>query len=178
VEFFPQPGPEMPIAAVRKCYKERLDAVRSGALKTETEILRGIEAILCLRPRRWSWIESFQTQELNCTVFGHICPVFFESERLTETHDVRRTSRSIPREVMLQVIRRDGQACRICMRNVPDTEVEFDHIIPYTKGGPTTIANLRLLCRDCNRKKKDSLRGLVSDDPLGWKARTTRPRGG
>jgi len=171
VEFFPLPGPELPIRVVRKHYKEWLDAARRGELKTEAEIFRAIEAILCLRPGRWSWIEGFRSEELSCSVFGHICPVFFEAEPLTETHQDRRTSRTIPRDVMLQVARRDGQACRVCRRNVPDDEIEFDHIIPHARGGTTTTENLRLLCRACNRKKRDTLKGVVSDDPLGRKRR-------
>lgn len=26
---------------------------------------------------------------------------------------------------------------------VPDDKMEFDHIIPHTKGGPRTVANIR-----------------------------------
>ncbi|HXK28700.1 MAG TPA: HNH endonuclease signature motif containing protein [Candidatus Binatia bacterium] len=64
---------------------------------------------------------------------------------------------------MLKVVRRDGQMCQVCKQNVRDDEVEFDHIIPHSKGGPTTTENLRLLCRVCNRKKSDSLRELLAD---------------
>lgn len=46
--------------------------------------------------------------DVSCRVFGHICPVFFISEALTETKDRRKHTRSIPRDVMLKVIRRDG----------------------------------------------------------------------
>ncbi|MBK6959397.1 MAG: HNH endonuclease [Nitrosomonas sp.] len=59
---------------------------------------------------------------------------------------------------MLQVVRRDGHICQSCRINVPDNEIEFDHIIPVSKGGPTTVENLRILCRTCNRKKSDSLK--------------------
>lgn len=31
--------------------------------------------------------------------------------------------------------------------------MEFDHIIPLSKGGKTELENLQLLCRNCNRKK-------------------------
>lgn len=32
-------------------------------------------------------------------------------------------------------------------------EMEADHITPWSLGGPTTIKNLQMLCKDCNRKK-------------------------
>ena len=57
---------------------------------------------------------------------------------------------------MLKVVRRDNHVCQVCFKYVPDNEVEFDHIIPYSKGGPTTVDNIRLLCRSCNREKSDS----------------------
>ncbi|MEW8053220.1 MAG: HNH endonuclease signature motif containing protein [Candidatus Thiodiazotropha sp.] len=59
---------------------------------------------------------------------------------------------------MLQVVRRDGHICQKFRVNVPDDEIEFDHIIPISKGGPSSVENLRVLCRTCNRKKSDSLR--------------------
>ena len=31
--------------------------------------------------------------------------------------------------------------------------MEFDHIIPLSKGGKTELKNLQLLCRKCNRNK-------------------------
>src|SRR5207248_9535056 len=95
--------------------------------------------------------------DASCRVFGHICPVFFVAEPLTETRDRRKHSRSIPRDVMLKVVRRDGQICQKCYEPVPDDQVEFDHIIPFSKGGTSTADNIRLLCRDRNREKGGSL---------------------
>ena len=62
---------------------------------------------------------------------------------------------------MLQVVRRDNHVCQTCHQYVPDDQIEFDHIIPFSKGGPTTTANLRLLCRTCNRKKSSSLNEIL-----------------
>jgi 5-methylcytosine-specific restriction endonuclease McrA len=67
---------------------------------------------------------------------------------------------------MLKVIRRDGQICQKCHRPVPDDKVEFDHIIPFAKGGTSTAHNLRLLCYDCNREKSDSLDEILSENPI------------
>jgi len=91
--------------------------------------------------------------ECYCTIFGHMCPVFFTREPFTETHIGRRISRHIPRDIMLKVFRRDGNICQECHEHVKDDEIEFDHIIPFSKGGPTEVHNLRLVCRKCNRTK-------------------------
>jgi hypothetical protein len=31
--------------------------------------------------------------------------------------------------------------------------IEYDHIIPRSKGGPNTVENIQILCRMCNLKK-------------------------
>ena len=46
-----------------------------------------------------------------------------------------------------------GGKCQLCGDSVTVTNFEADHIIPYSKGGPTTIENGQCLCRSCNRKK-------------------------
>lgn len=92
-----------------------------------------------------------------CNVFGHICPVFFVNEPLTETGELRKVNRSIPRGMFLRVVRRDNQTCRICGKNLTEEEIEIDHIIPFSEGGPTEESNLRVLCEDCNRKKRASV---------------------
>ena len=38
---------------------------------------------------------------------------------------------------------------------VADNDIHFDHIIPWSKGGPTEENNIQLLCGLCNRKKSD-----------------------
>jgi len=105
-------------------------------------------------------------QEASCKVFGHICPVFFVAEPLTETKSRRSHSRFIPRDAMLKVIRRDGQICQKCNQPVPDREVEFDHIIPFSKGGTSTVSNLRLIHKNCNRKKGDILDEILHPSPI------------
>ena len=48
------------------------------------------------------------------------------------------------------VLERDGHACRHC----GDMEtLSMDHIIPRSRGGPTTYENLQTLCRSCNSRK-------------------------
>jgi hypothetical protein len=167
VEFFPLVGPGLPLSDVKKSHAYFLDAIRTGALQTEREIYRAVEGLLCLEPKRWEWVEQFRTEELSCSVYGHICPVFLSAEPFTETREGRRTTRTIPREVMLKVVRRDGQMCQLCGKNVADHEIEFDHRIPKARGGASSVENLRVLCRTCNRKKRDSLKEILGQEPIG-----------
>lgn len=59
-------------------------------------------------------------------------------------------SRRIPQDVRIAVWQRDGGKCVECGAN---TYLEYDHIIPFSQGGASTIANIQLLCRTCNLKK-------------------------
>jgi 5-methylcytosine-specific restriction endonuclease McrA len=56
----------------------------------------------------------------------------------------------IPESVKHQVWRRDQGKCVMCGSN---ERLEFDHIIPVSKGGSCTSRNLQLLCEPCNRQK-------------------------
>ena len=93
----------------------------------------------------------------SCMVFGHICPVFFVNEPLTETAELRKITRTISRAMFLRIVRRDNQTCQICGKNLKEDEIEIDHIIPFSEGGVTEESNIRVLCKDCNRKKQSSV---------------------
>ena len=63
-------------------------------------------------------------------------------------------SRSIPQEVKVAVYQRDGGKCVECQET---DYLEYDHIIPFSKGGATSVNNIQLLCRSCNLAKSDSI---------------------
>ena len=56
----------------------------------------------------------------------------------------------IPTELRWAVFRRDNYTCRQCGLQ---EDLQADHVVPESKGGPTTMANLQTLCGGCNRKK-------------------------
>ena len=56
----------------------------------------------------------------------------------------------IPQEVRFAVWRRDEGRCVSCGSN---QKLEYDHIIPVSKGGSSTERNIQLLCEKCNREK-------------------------
>ena len=61
---------------------------------------------------------------------------------------------SIPSEIRKIVFKRDGGKCVKCGS---DKDIEYDHIIPVSKGGSDTINNIELLCEICNRSKSDKI---------------------
>jgi hypothetical protein len=63
---------------------------------------------------------------------------------------VRAVPRYIPIHVREKVYLRDGGRCVGCGAS---TDLHFDHIHPWSKGGAATVANLRLLCARSNLSK-------------------------
>jgi hypothetical protein len=53
------------------------------------------------------------------------------------------------------VYERQGGKCKKCGKECDISEMEADHITPYSRGGHTTLENCQMLCRDCNRRKSD-----------------------
>lgn len=66
-------------------------------------------------------------------------------------------SRHIPQDVRIAVWQHDQGKCVECGVGGAGAYLEFDHIIPFSKGGASTIGNVQLLCRSCNLKKGDRL---------------------
>jgi len=60
----------------------------------------------------------------------------------------------IPEEVRIAVWRRDEGKCVKCDSR---ERLEYDHIIPLSKGGSDTVRNIELLCEKCNREKRDNI---------------------
>ncbi len=75
--------------------------------------------------------------------------IFFESPAAPLPYE--QTSRTpIPEAVRSEVWRRDSGQCVKCGSK---QNLQFDHIIPISLGGATTVANLQLLCQPCNGSK-------------------------
>ena len=66
------------------------------------------------------------------------------------TPSKQKRSRTISQATKDKVWNRDGGKCVQCGSN---EKLEFDHIIPFSKGGSNTYRNIQLLCEECNRSK-------------------------
>lgn len=65
---------------------------------------------------------------------------------------------AIPERVRHEVWRRDQGRCVDCGSR---ERLEFDHIIPVSKGGSNTARNIELRCEACNRRKSASVLGVL-----------------
>lgn len=67
---------------------------------------------------------------------------------------VKTRSRHIPSKVRYAVYLRDEGRCVECGSR---EDIQFDHIIPFSKGGASTVENLQILCQRCNLAKSDKI---------------------
>jgi len=77
--------------------------------------------------------------------------------------DSKKKSRIIPRSVRDEIFARDGGRCTFVgsdgVRCNSKRNLQIDHIVPYSKGGDNSAANLRLLCARHNRFEAERVYG-------------------
>ena len=81
-------------------------------------------------------------------------PIREISEEAEEEIEKTPGRKVIPEAVRIAVWRRDEGKCAKCGSR---KNLEYDHIIPISKGGSNTVRNIELLCEECNRKKRDNI---------------------
>jgi len=87
-------------------------------------------------------LEAYIEQSLN---------KFYRKLNLNQTANKTRT---IPQNVKQEVWIRDNGKCVQCGAG---EYLEFDHVIPFSKGGANSSNNIQLLCRKCNLSKSDKI---------------------
>ncbi len=50
---------------------------------------------------------------------------------------------------------RDEHVCQYCALDLSPEEATLDHVVPVSRGGASTRANLVTACTDCNSRKAD-----------------------
>lgn len=76
----------------------------------------------------------------------------------TQTSQEHTTNRNINLRLRFLVMKKDNFKCCMCGASPakdPSVELHIDHIIPWSKGGETTIDNLQTLCSKCNLGKSN-----------------------
>jgi 5-methylcytosine-specific restriction endonuclease McrA len=54
---------------------------------------------------------------------------------------------------MDELIRRDGRACVWCGRELWDSDLTREHVVPRSRGGHMTAENAVVACRACNKRR-------------------------
>ena len=80
--------------------------------------------------------------------------VYFYLVAATGKAKIQDRSRAIPNGVKDAVWNRDNGCCIQCGSSI---NIEFDHIIPFSKGGANTYRNIQILCQTCNRVKSNKI---------------------
>ena len=91
-----------------------------------------------------------------------------------------------PRRVVFNrpnLARRDDYTCQYCGVSLGERKLTVEHILPRSRGGPTSWENCVAACGDCNSKKADSLPAEAGmklkkrpHEPT-WTPRLALPRG-
>ena len=71
-----------------------------------------------------------------------------------QTEHIKHERTRIPENVRIEVWRRDQGKCAGCGSR---EKLEYDHIVPLSRGGSNTARNVELLCEVCNRSKGDRI---------------------
>ncbi len=93
--------------------------------------------------------------------YCHFCGAYLEQakklfEYIIYSDSEQSTPRYISKKVRKAVWMRDRGRCVECGSS---RDLEFDHIIPVSKGGSNDAKNVQILCAKCNRKKSNKIDG-------------------
>lgn len=78
------------------------------------------------------------------------------------------------RDARILYLSSDGR-CAICGAPLGD-DWEADHIVPFSKGGVTTLENGQAVCKSCNRKKGDKMAVKQTKAFNPQQAKSIKPR--
>ncbi len=73
--------------------------------------------------------------------------------RILHLHRYDRTPRLTVRLTRRNLMFRDSHQCQYCGKRPPLRELNIDHVLPRSRGGPDSWENLVTACRVCNLRK-------------------------
>ena len=124
------------------------------------------------------WIETGETDRIIKTAgIGIPAPEVIVLKKYGE-RPPRRISFNRP-----NLYRRDEHTCQYCGDALPPAKLTIDHVLPRSKGGPTTWENCVAACQRCNADKADKttkearMRPRKKPAAPRWKPGLRLPRG-
>lgn len=124
------------------------EIIEAREIERENELKKAIKTQILQKESLRKEKESLRDLEIKVRK-ELIAEGFLDESGVNES---RRTS--IPQDVLDIVWRRDQGKCVKCESQ---ELIEFDHIIPFSKGGSNTPRNLQILCQKCNREKSNKI---------------------
>ena len=99
-------------------------------------------------------------------LLNKLTKVYYDSFNDRSEH---RAATSVMKELIKQ---RDNFTCKYCNLDMKDDiyQIEIDHREPYALGGKTTISNLQVLCKECNRKKGATIEAELEEKGIKAKS--------
>lgn len=73
--------------------------------------------------------------------------------RVIQLVEFDRMPRSSVRLTRRNIYLRDGHRCQYCARQLPLRDLNLDHVMPRSRGGPMSWENLVCSCKVCNLRK-------------------------
>lgn len=69
----------------------------------------------------------------------------------------RQNAPAVARIRRQDIITRDHSTCYLCGKLLTPKHITLDHVVPLVRGGSHVPDNLRVACRSCNSRKRESL---------------------
>lgn len=66
-------------------------------------------------------------------------------------------SRQLGDNIRAEIRARDGACCQYCNKQLVETDIQIDHVVPFCCGGSKESWNLVVSCRACNITKRDKV---------------------
>lgn len=133
-------------------------AINYKGNQNQTEFVKVYEKI---RSGIWAYnglfklVDAWQEASNARNVFKFKLEMAGDAEDITIEQEEIDHNRLIPSSVKLEVLKRDKGKCVQCGRN---DNLHYDHIIPYSKGGSSLVAeNIQLLCARHNLAKRNKI---------------------
>jgi Holliday junction resolvasome RuvABC ATP-dependent DNA helicase subunit len=126
----------------------QLAAASGGAPRDVLKLVRRVQGYALVKAPGADITPELATQALD---------LFAPWEQLDQYREPQETGpvrTPIPAEVRRAVWRRDQGKCTRCGSR---EKLEFDHIVPVSRGGSNTARNIELLCEPCNRSKSATI---------------------